>query len=77
VRTLEWRKRAFNTKILSSQDIRAVGGGGILIVLSKGTSRWAEIQTPDNVWESRTMSGRTRQSPVGGFYGYFLNLRLA
>jgi hypothetical protein len=46
-------------------------------VLSQETSRWTEIQNPDNVCESQTMSGRTGQSSVGGLCGFFLNLSLA
>jgi hypothetical protein len=66
-----------STKISSCQERRATGNGGILIGLSQETSRWAEIQNPDNVRERRIMSGRTEQSPVGVLYEFFLNLRLA
>jgi hypothetical protein len=66
-----------STKILSGQERRAIGNGGILIGLSQETSCWAENRNPDNVRESQTISGRTGQSPVGGLCRFFLSLRLA
>jgi hypothetical protein len=53
----KWRRRAFSTVKCKVQERRDVGGVLVYIGLSKESSRWAQIQNPDNVQGCRTKSG--------------------
>jgi hypothetical protein len=54
---LELRMRAFSIVKFKGQERRVIGGVLVYIGLSKESSRWAQIQNPDNIQWCRTKSG--------------------
>jgi hypothetical protein len=54
---LELRMRACSTRKWSGQERRSVGGVLVYIGHSKESSRWAQIQNPDNVRPGVSVKG--------------------
>jgi hypothetical protein len=69
---LEMEKMSFSTRRVEGprerERERAIETVEVFIELSQKTSRWAQIQNPDNVRSSRTKSGGSGLYPTNALW---------